>query len=536
LPHVFVSYVRNNKRKAQRLCNDLAKYGVEVWLDRNNISPGVDWHQAIQRAIQSGGFFIACFSRQYEQRSKRREKTYMNEELILAIEELRQRSTDQSWFIPVKLNECEIPDFSIGAGKTLRDLQYVEFYKDWDNGIRQVLSVVDPNSAKLNKLIRELESPSARARVRIKAADELGNMGKFAKLAIPSLLRTLGDSNETVRAISAEALGKIGAKGAMPALMKLLSEPSGYPRSKVLPALRTIIKSQTALALLETLNSVITEVIENPALRGDINLPPTSLLGAREGLKDEDKRIRRQSALVLGWYGHEEAIPALIEMLNDGDTELRELAAIILENPIETFYLDLGALEAIAPDLIELLDDEAPIVRSCVAGALVNFALHWTGDHKDLVEAIVPKLIQMLDDSEFMVRSSAAFALGQFASRRVGRPKYLKAVVPTLIKMLDDREFMVRSSAAFALGEIGDSQAVPALIKVMANESKVVLQSVAMALGKIGDERAVNVLIEALADESKWTGHYDVAEALRQIHTPEALRAVEEYEKRRRDT
>ena len=35
-------------------------------------------------------------------------KTFMNEELTVAIEELRQRSGDRIWFIPIQLNECEI--------------------------------------------------------------------------------------------------------------------------------------------------------------------------------------------------------------------------------------------------------------------------------------------------------------------------------------------------------------------------------------------------------------------------------------------
>ena len=93
--------------------------GSGYWLDRNDIDPGLRWKREIRRAIQQGAFFIACFSKEYDER----DKTYMNEELTFAIEELRQKPIDQAWFIPVKLNKCEIPDRDIGGGDTLRDLE-----------------------------------------------------------------------------------------------------------------------------------------------------------------------------------------------------------------------------------------------------------------------------------------------------------------------------------------------------------------------------------------------------------------------------
>ena len=141
MSHVFISYVRENQEDIQRLYDGLTKHGVKVWLDRYDIAPGTRWKQTIRRAIGQGAFFIACFSKEYNAR----EKTYMNEELTLAIEVLRQRPADQAWFIPVKLSECEIPDRDIGGGETLQDLQYVELYKDWDSGIQRILNVIQPD-------------------------------------------------------------------------------------------------------------------------------------------------------------------------------------------------------------------------------------------------------------------------------------------------------------------------------------------------------------------------------------------------------
>ena len=87
MAHVFISYVRQNQDVVDKLTKELRARGVAVWLDRNNIDPGARWRDAIKRAIQSGNFFMACFSKEYSER----DKTYMNEELTLAMDELRER-------------------------------------------------------------------------------------------------------------------------------------------------------------------------------------------------------------------------------------------------------------------------------------------------------------------------------------------------------------------------------------------------------------------------------------------------------------
>lgn len=123
--HVFVSYVRENRAIVDRLCDALSARGVKVWLDRNQIAPGTRWRDATRTAIRHGQHFIACFSKEYASRAR----TYMNEELILAIDELRQRKTDRAWFIPVLLSECDVPARNIGGGETLLDVQWVSLIR-----------------------------------------------------------------------------------------------------------------------------------------------------------------------------------------------------------------------------------------------------------------------------------------------------------------------------------------------------------------------------------------------------------------------
>ena len=141
MQHVFISYVREDKQLVGRLCQDLKSHDIEVWWDLQNLDPGVRWKPEIQKAIREGAFFIACFSEKYHGR----DKTYMNEELMIAIEELRQRPTDRVWFIPLKLDNCEIPDIDIGHGGTLKDIHAAVLYEKWDVGIQCILKSISPN-------------------------------------------------------------------------------------------------------------------------------------------------------------------------------------------------------------------------------------------------------------------------------------------------------------------------------------------------------------------------------------------------------
>ena len=86
-------------------------------------------------------YYLACFSQEYFDR----DRSYMNEELTVAIEELRQRPTDRAWFIPVVLSGSGVPDRDIGGGETLRDIQWVDLSSDWSRGVQKILEVVAAN-------------------------------------------------------------------------------------------------------------------------------------------------------------------------------------------------------------------------------------------------------------------------------------------------------------------------------------------------------------------------------------------------------
>jgi HEAT repeat protein len=387
--HVFISYVRENKDQVDRLCQDLERHGVKVWLDRNSIKPGARWKDAIREAIRSGDYFIGCFSDAYTAKAK----TYMNEELTLAIEELRQYGSDREWFIPVLLSECEVPVRSIGAGETLLDINWVPLYEDWNAGIRRILSVIKPIPPKIQLLISALRSEDSG--VRRQAVEALGKIGADAKAAVLALIMVLKDKYELieVREQAAAALGKIGpaAKAAVPALIMVLKDK--YELIEV--------REQAAAALGKI----------GPAAKAAV---PALIKVLKENY--ESIEVREQAEAVLGKIGPaaKAAVPALIRVLKDKYelTEVREQAA--------TALVKIGS-EA-APALIELLKGDDSVVGSNTMSIL-----------RAIGSEAVPALIKALKDKNenVSIRSRAVFVLSLIGPEA-------EEAVPYLVEALND--------------------------------------------------------------------------------------------------
>ncbi len=147
--HVFISYVREDSAEVDRLQQVLEGAGLQTWRDTAQLWPGQDWRGEIRRAIADEALvFLACFSRS----SGNRAASYQNEELTQAIEQLRLRPADSSWLIPVRFDDCKIPDRDLGSGRTLASIQRADLFGDsYDQkagrlaeAIRRVLKVPGP--------------------------------------------------------------------------------------------------------------------------------------------------------------------------------------------------------------------------------------------------------------------------------------------------------------------------------------------------------------------------------------------------------
>lgn len=114
--HAFLSYMHENREQVDELQEALEALGIVVWRDTANLWPGEDWEAKIRSAIKNNSMaFVACFSSAAEER----EKSYQYEELTLAVEEYRLRPPSSSWLFTVRFDDCVIPDYPLGGGRTL---------------------------------------------------------------------------------------------------------------------------------------------------------------------------------------------------------------------------------------------------------------------------------------------------------------------------------------------------------------------------------------------------------------------------------
>ncbi len=137
--HAFLSYAQDDSLAVDRLQQILEAARILVWRD-TNLQPGEDRNIRIRREIASDALaFIACFST----KGARRNTSYQNEELTQAVEQFRLRSPGMPWLIPVRLDDCDIPDLDLGGGRSLAAIQRVDLFGERrEQGIAQLVAAI----------------------------------------------------------------------------------------------------------------------------------------------------------------------------------------------------------------------------------------------------------------------------------------------------------------------------------------------------------------------------------------------------------
>lgn len=123
--HVFISYVREDSADVDRLCKLLEAAKIPYWRDRKDLGPGDAWKTKIRDAIRSGtAAFVPCFSAQQRVKGS----SYMNEELVEAVDQFRRQPPNKTWLIPVRFDDGEVDEWELGAGRRLSDYNYVDLF------------------------------------------------------------------------------------------------------------------------------------------------------------------------------------------------------------------------------------------------------------------------------------------------------------------------------------------------------------------------------------------------------------------------
>jgi CheY-like chemotaxis protein len=137
---IFISYAKEDAQLATSLYFDLKRAGLDPWIDEHNILPGERWKAAIRRAVRESRYILALLSSRSV--SKR---GFVQQELLLALEERKLFPAGEIFLIPVRLDKCE------PAHEQLKELQYVDLFPSYEAGLAKVLRVLGPDARMADK-------------------------------------------------------------------------------------------------------------------------------------------------------------------------------------------------------------------------------------------------------------------------------------------------------------------------------------------------------------------------------------------------
>jgi hypothetical protein len=130
-PRVFIAYVEEDLLFAKRLYRAFEESGFRPWLDKMRLMPGQNWPRAIETAIQTSDFFVACFSRRAT--SKRGS---FHSELRYALFCAAKVPLDEIFLIPLRLDDCVVPR------RISKQIQYLDLFPDWKTGVSRLIAVM----------------------------------------------------------------------------------------------------------------------------------------------------------------------------------------------------------------------------------------------------------------------------------------------------------------------------------------------------------------------------------------------------------
>lgn len=319
------------------------------------------------------------------------------------------------------------------------------------------------------ELLATLAAPTADAKARIEAIDDLAELRADATAAVAPLVAACADADAGVRWHAARAVGLLGrdAVSAVPALVGLLSDPD------------PVVVTQAAAAI---------GMIRGDDDRDEIpEADATAYAGTVEPLVatlvHPDPRARRAAVRTLRRVStsREELAKTVRKQLTDTDP--------IAVMPALHTLADMGA-DAV-PFLLESLDDPASRYWSEVVLAEIGPA----------AAPAVGRLTQLAGEGEIAERMQAILALAEIG------PAAAPAVA-TVAEALGSPDASLRYVAAFALGKIGSDEADQSLTAAAASDDPFLAALASWARAALHPDdaelvtAAVAKLRAGLADES----------------------------------
>jgi hypothetical protein len=156
-PSVFLCYAREDFERVHGLYSLLKDLGLRPWFDKYDVTPGMRWRPAVVKAVKSSDFFIATFSK-----TSVTKRGYVQVEYKLAMDTLAERPPGDVFLIPVRLDDCELPDLQ-GLGIELSEIHWIDLFQTGklsEENIAPILRSIEAHSnwrppQLLSKIINE---------------------------------------------------------------------------------------------------------------------------------------------------------------------------------------------------------------------------------------------------------------------------------------------------------------------------------------------------------------------------------------------
>ncbi|MFM7474756.1 MAG: SUMF1/EgtB/PvdO family nonheme iron enzyme [Microcystis aeruginosa] len=203
---IFLAHASEDKPAVLALYNRLKQAGYKPWLDKKDLIPGQIWRDEIPKAIKASQIFLACLS------AKSAKQGYIQRELRIALDTLGQMLPGTIFFIPMRLEECEIPDLqNAEVGLKLRDIHRLDYWEEdgfeqLERAIthqfnpepekpKQLLSVFNFEIVGVNAKGEQIKKESKQSQY---FSEDLGNGITLEMVAIPGGTFLMGTEDEEI--------------------------------------------------------------------------------------------------------------------------------------------------------------------------------------------------------------------------------------------------------------------------------------------------------------------------------------------------
>ena len=102
---IFVSYAREDECVVRSIVAFLKAAGFDTWFDKENLLAGQDWRKVIEEEIARARLLLVCMSSHAVDKAG-----FVQKETRLVLEQAELRPPSQVYIIPLKLDDCIVPD------------------------------------------------------------------------------------------------------------------------------------------------------------------------------------------------------------------------------------------------------------------------------------------------------------------------------------------------------------------------------------------------------------------------------------------